>query len=83
MEPESPAPYPQVPATCPYPKPTPSSPHDPIPTFWTSILILSSHLRLGLPNGLFPSGFPTNTKICRTWTLFLFLQNMKDMDMQK
>src|SRR5215475_15797874 len=26
-----------------------------------SILTLSSHLRLGLPNGLFPSGFPTNT----------------------
>src|SRR5215475_3291238 len=26
-----------------------------------SILILSSHLGLGLPNGLFPSGFPTNT----------------------
>src|SRR5215468_4846925 len=26
-----------------------------------SILILSSHLRLGLPNSLFPSGFPTNT----------------------
>src|SRR5215510_4130613 len=24
-------------------------------------LILSSHLRLGLPNALFPSGFPTNT----------------------
>ena len=30
MEPESPSPYPQVPATCPYPQPTPSSPHDPL-----------------------------------------------------
>jgi hypothetical protein len=33
----------------------------PPPTSWKSILILSSHLLLGLPNGLFPSGFPTNT----------------------
>ena len=34
----------------------------PPPTSWRSILIPFSHLRLGLPNGLFTSGFPT-------WTL--------------
>jgi hypothetical protein len=34
-----------------------TSPH---PTATRSILILSTHLRLGLPSGLFPSGFPTN-----------------------
>jgi len=28
MEPESSSSYTQVPATCPYPEPTPSSPHD-------------------------------------------------------
>jgi hypothetical protein len=35
--------------------------HTPTTHFWKSILILSSHLRLGLPSGLFPSGFPTKT----------------------
>ena len=30
-------------------------------TSWRSSLILCSHLRLGLPNGLFPSRFPTRT----------------------
>jgi hypothetical protein len=30
MELEISSPYPQVPANCPYPEPTPSSPHDPL-----------------------------------------------------
>ena len=33
----------------------------PHPTSWRSILILSTHLHLGLPSGLFPSSFPTKT----------------------
>ena len=30
-------------------------------TSWRYILILSTHLHLGLPSGLFPSGFSTKT----------------------
>ena len=48
---------------CPPPVPILSQIH-PVstpPNSWRSILILSFHLRLGLPNVLFPSGFPTRT----------------------
>jgi hypothetical protein len=45
---------------CPPPVPILSQ-LDPVPhpASWRSILILFSHLRLGPPNGLFPSGVPT------------------------
>jgi hypothetical protein len=35
--------------------------HAPQPTSWRFILIISSHLHLGLLSGLFPSVFPTKT----------------------
>jgi len=49
---------------CPPPVPIPSQldpVHTPHPTYWRYILILSSHLRLSLPSGFFPSGFTTET----------------------
>jgi hypothetical protein len=60
MEPEGPLPHSQEPATCPYVEPHQSSlcPH---PTPRRSMLILSSHLHLGLPSGHSPSGFLTKT----------------------
>ena len=39
----------------------PNPVHYPHPTSWRSILILSTHLRLGLPSGLLLSAFPTKT----------------------
>jgi hypothetical protein len=40
--------------------PVPIQSTSPYPICPRSILILSTHLRLGLPSGLFPSDFPTN-----------------------
>ena len=47
---------------CPPPVPIPcqiNPVHAPHRTSWRSILMLSSYLRLGVPSGLFPSGFTT------------------------
>jgi len=60
MEPEGSLPRLQMPTICPCPEPDQSSPYS-HPTSWIFILILSSHLCLGLPSGIFPSGFPTKT----------------------
>jgi hypothetical protein len=60
MEPEGSLPCSEEPSTGPCPEPDQSSPYHPILSLW-SILILFTHLRLGLPSGVFPSSFPTNT----------------------
>jgi hypothetical protein len=58
MEPEGSSPHSQELATCPVLSQI-NPVQAPHPTSQRSILILFSHLRLGLPSGLRPSGFPT------------------------
>jgi hypothetical protein len=60
MEPEGSLPRSQELSTCIYPEPDQSSPQHSILSLKRSILMLSIHLHLGLPSGLFLSGFPTN-----------------------
>jgi hypothetical protein len=60
MEPEGSVPCSQEPSTGPYLESDESSSYHPILCLsLTAILMLSFHLRLGLPSGLFPSDFPT------------------------
>ena len=63
MEPGSSLPHLQAPATFSYPQPDPFSLCLPIPLLEDPFLILSYHVCLGLPSGLFPSGLCSKTFI--------------------
>ena len=59
MDPKGSLPHSQVPASCPHPESARSSTYT--SHFLNIHLILSSHLSLSLPSGLFHSDFPTIT----------------------
>jgi hypothetical protein len=58
MQPEGLLSCSQEPPTDPYPEPDGATLYYPIQFLLRSILILSTHLRLGLRSGLVPFGFP-------------------------
>jgi hypothetical protein len=58
LEPKGSSPHSQQPATSPYPELYESTPP---PANLRFIVVPLFHLRLGLPSGFFPSGFPTKT----------------------
>jgi hypothetical protein len=60
VEPVGLLPCSQEPSTGPYPDPDQSNVYHPILFLKRFILILSTHLHLGHPNDLLPSGIPTN-----------------------
>ena len=70
MEPEGSMPHSQGLSNNPYPERINPIPHIDM-YFLTSILILSSHIRLSLPKGLFPVGLPT--KILKTLVNYAIL----------
>ena len=61
MEPEGSLPNSQEPISCPYPEPDQSNPCPQCHFLKTHFNIKPPHLCLGLPRGLFPTGFPTKT----------------------
>ena len=62
MEPKGSLWHLQVSSTCPYSE-TDQFIHAPTHSTSWSIVILSSHICLGLKSGLFPSGYPTKTLV--------------------
>jgi hypothetical protein len=58
MEPEGSLPYSQKPCTGPYPETDQSNPYHPVLSLRS--ILMPTHLCLGLPNGFFLSGSPTN-----------------------